>query len=65
MASLIIHGQSSRHPAPPPTLLYPKRRKAKKQGHEEALRSYFESVIERYQKGVLYIQTDPVSCTPK
>ena len=35
---------------PPPTLLYPKWKKAKKQGHEEALCDYFESVIERYQK---------------
>ena len=35
---------------PPPALHYPSRKKSRKQGHEAALREYFEAVIERYQK---------------
>ena len=47
--SLLDHPRANKPGSRPPTTLhYPARKRSKKQGHEAALREYFEDVIRRY-----------------
>ena len=47
---LLDYSRADAWSPPAPTLLYPHRKKPKKQGHEEQLHQYFEDVIERYER---------------